>query len=89
MLLCDKFPSIQMSKTNIVVSYLTKILKLRDQFVAIREVVKYKELVYIALNPFVPSWRLLFRVFALLRTRHSLQIFGMTLCRKRLGLSHV
>jgi len=89
MLLCDKFPSIHMSKMNIVVSYITKILKLRDQFVAKRTVVKYKELVYISLNPLLPSWRILFKVFVLLRTRHPLQIFGMTLCRKRLGLTRV
>jgi hypothetical protein len=45
--------------------------------------VEDKELVSIALNGLVPSWRLLFRVFVLVRIYHHLQSFGMILCRKK------
>jgi hypothetical protein len=46
-----------MSKTNIVVSYMTRITKLRDQLGAIGTKVEDKELVSIALNGLVPSWK--------------------------------
>ena len=46
-----------MSKENIVVSYLAKITVLRDQLAPIGIVMEDKELVFIALNRLVPSWR--------------------------------
>jgi hypothetical protein len=45
-----------MSKTDTVVSYLTKVIELRDQLVTIGMKVEDKELVSIALNGLAPSW---------------------------------
>jgi hypothetical protein len=57
MLLQNKLSTIHISKTDIVVSYLARITKSRDQFHAIRIVVEDKESVSIALNGLVVSWR--------------------------------
>jgi hypothetical protein len=46
-----------MSKTDNVVSYMAKIIELRDQLSAIGMKVEDKELVSIALNGILPSWR--------------------------------
>jgi hypothetical protein len=55
MLLRNQLSTIHMSKTDTVVSYLTKITELRDQLVAIGTQVEDQELVSISLNGLVPS----------------------------------
>jgi len=57
MLLLGKLLAMCMSKIDIVVSYLFKIIELRDLLATIGIVVEDKELVSIALNRLVPYWR--------------------------------
>jgi hypothetical protein len=54
MLLKNKLISTRMSKTDIVASYLMKIVELRDQITAVGDIVEDNELVQISLNGFSP-----------------------------------
>ena len=57
MILQNKLSTICMSKIDTMMSYLARITKSSDQFLAIRIVVEDKELVSISLNELVVSWR--------------------------------
>jgi hypothetical protein len=56
MLQMNKLTSADMSKTDMIASYIMKITKLRNQLVAIGERIGESEVVWITLNGFVPSW---------------------------------
>jgi hypothetical protein len=56
LILRHKLRSVEMSKSNIVASYLMRITQIRDQLVAIGEAVDDTELVNVALNGFLGSW---------------------------------
>ena len=50
MLLQNQLSTIRMSKKNTMVSYLTKIIELKDQFAAIRAMLEVHKFVYVALK---------------------------------------
>jgi hypothetical protein len=56
MVLREKLKSIKMTKTENVVTYLTKITQVRDELTAVWEVVVDNELVRIALNGVTKQW---------------------------------
>jgi len=56
MVLKDKLKAIKMTKTNNVTTYLTKITSVRDELVAVGEIIAPTELVRIALNGFPKTW---------------------------------
>jgi hypothetical protein len=56
MMLREKLRSTKMARGDIVASYLTKFTQIRDELVAVGEVVDEIELVRIALNGFTKQW---------------------------------
>jgi hypothetical protein len=78
LILRHKLRSIQMSKSDIVASYLMSITQIRDQLVAIGEAVDDIELVNVALND-------LCRGFVHKRSFHHLIDYGSIASRRRFG----
>ena len=73
MVLRKKLKSIKMAKAEVVISYLTRISQVRDELVAVGEVVPNEELVQTAMNGVSKPWDVFVEYFL---ARENLSYMG-------------